>query len=77
MADDGPKTITLIDPDGGECLVSRAADINTLVYGQGYKVKDGKTPEEAIAVLAEQAVEVTVQPLAVPETKVPEPKPAK
>lgn len=57
-----PKTITLVDPNGGECLVSHPAEVTNLVYGAGYKVKGGKTPEEAIAALAEKneaaAVEV-------------------
>lgn len=47
-----PKTVTLTDPNGNECLVSHPAEVNNLVYGAGYKVKGGKTPEEAIAALA-------------------------
>lgn len=54
----GPKTVTLVDRDGNECNVSTPADINSLVYGAGYKVKGSKTPDEAIASLAEQAAPV-------------------
>jgi hypothetical protein len=47
----GPKTVTLVDKDGGECNVSSPADITNLVYGQGYKVKGNKSVDEAYAAL--------------------------
>jgi len=62
MASTGPKTVTLVDPNGGECLVSHPAEVNNLVYGAGYKVKGGKTPEEAIAALADNAVTADAAP---------------
>jgi len=43
-----PKTVTLTDPNGQDCLVSHPAEVVNLVYGSGYKVKGGKSPEEAI-----------------------------
>lgn len=46
-----PKTVTLIDPNGGEYTASHPIDVTNLVYGAGYKVKGQKTPEEAIASL--------------------------
>jgi hypothetical protein len=50
-----PKTVTLIDPTGVECNVSHPAEITNLVYGAGYTVKGGKTPEAAIESLSAQA----------------------
>ena len=46
-----PKTVTLVDPNGGEYNASHPTDVTNLVYGAGYKVKGGKSPEEAIASL--------------------------
>lgn len=50
---DAPKLVTLVDPKGVEVQVSEPADINNLVFGQGYKVKGKQTPEDALGVLAE------------------------
>lgn len=49
-----PKTVTLVDRNGGESKASSPADVVNLVYGQGYKVKGFKTPEEAAEFLLEQ-----------------------
>jgi hypothetical protein len=49
-----PKTVTLVDRQGGECNVSSPADVVNLVFGQGYKVKGNQTPDEAAAFLLEQ-----------------------
>lgn len=35
-------TVTLVSPSGGEYRTHNAVEINNLVYGQGYKVKDGE-----------------------------------
>lgn len=47
-----PKTVTLIDPNGGKVNVSHPADVTNLVFGSGYKVDGSKTPDQAIAYLA-------------------------
>ena len=47
-----PKTVTLTDPNGLDCNVSSPVEITNLVYGAGYKVKGGKSPEDAIASLS-------------------------
>lgn len=60
-----PKTVTLVDPQGGEVLVSHPADVNVLVYGKGYKVKGDQTPDQAIAFLGEKGVVADEQQLAV------------
>jgi hypothetical protein len=52
----GPKTVTLVDKNGGECKVSTPLDITNLVYGAGYKVK-GKSVDEAYAYLADAQAE--------------------
>jgi len=49
---DGPKTVTLVDPNGGEVKVSDAISVNSLVFGSGYKIKGGGTVEDAVASLA-------------------------
>ncbi len=46
-----PKTVTLLDKEKNEVVVSTPADITNLVYGSGYKVKGNMTPEEASALL--------------------------
>jgi hypothetical protein len=51
-----PKTVTLVAPDGRECLASHPSDVSNLVYGHGYSVKGKKSAEEAIAELAEKGV---------------------
>jgi len=48
------KTVTLVDPTGREYQSSSPAEINNLVYGAGYKPKDGKRP------LAEQVADLSV-----------------
>lgn len=45
------KTVTLTAPDGSKVTVADAISLNTLVYGQGYKVDGGKTPDQALAAL--------------------------
>lgn len=46
------KTVTLVAPDGGEVNVSHPADVNSLVFGQGYKPKGNQTVDQALAALA-------------------------
>lgn len=47
------KTVTLVDPNGIEHEASVPTEVNTLVFGQGYKLKDKKlSVDEAIASLA-------------------------
>lgn len=49
----GPRVVTLVDKDGGETLVSHPASLSNLVFGSGYKIKDGeRTVEQAAAFLA-------------------------
>lgn len=55
-----PKTVTLTDPAGNDVLVSHPADVNNLVYGQGYKVKGSQTPDQAIASLIEKNEDVLI-----------------
>jgi len=57
-----PKTVTLTDPNGRDCLVSHPAEVTNLVYGAGYKVKGGKTAEQAIESLSANAPAADVEP---------------
>lgn len=76
MANSGPKRVTLVDPDGNEFRASTPADISSLVYGSGYKIKDkGLTVEEAKVLLAEEGP--AAEFLEPPAAPVPVPAPPK
>jgi hypothetical protein len=49
-----PKTVSLVDRDGNTYQSSSPAEINNLVYGQGYRPSDSKTPlaEQVAALIA-------------------------
>ncbi len=48
-------TVTLVDPNGDEYVAVAPADINNLVFGAGYRIKEkGLTPDAAIALLIEK-----------------------
>lgn len=54
------KSVTLTDPNGGEFVATSAAEINNLVFGAGYKIKGGKSVDEALAAVAEQSAEAAL-----------------
>jgi hypothetical protein len=55
MAHTEPKRVMLVDPDGNEYPASTPADISTLVYGSGYRIKEkGLTVDAATQLLAEK-----------------------
>lgn len=53
MAAGDPRTVTLVDRNGGEVNVSSPAEVTNLVYGQGYRIKGNKSVDEAAAHLGE------------------------
>jgi hypothetical protein len=56
----GPKTVTLLDKDGNKYESSSPAEINNLVYGQGYVPADSKSPlAEQVAALLDSGAAVT------------------
>lgn len=56
-ASKNPKTVTLVAPDGTKHNSAHPAEINNLVFGQGYALADkGKTVDQAIADLGDNVV---------------------
>lgn len=67
----GPKTVILIDRDGGEVAVSDPTSINNLVYGQGYRIKGNPPVEKAVAAVADnEQAELAAVPVTA-ESKAP------
>jgi hypothetical protein len=47
------STVTLVDKEGNETTASNPATINSLVYGQGYRIVGDQTVTEAAQQLAD------------------------
>ncbi|GAY12035.1 hypothetical protein [Pseudonocardia sp. N23] len=43
------QNTTLVHPDGREYQTSDPVELNNLVYGQGYRIKSGKSYDAVIA----------------------------
>jgi hypothetical protein len=57
------SVVTLVDKEGNEVTVASPSSVNSLVYGQGYRVKGDETVPEAAARLAEAPdSELTLNP---------------
>ena len=78
MADDTPVdtdytepegTVTLVSPSGGEYRTHNAVEINNLVYGQGYRIKDDE-PDPATQTESASEADAANEP-APPTTEAP------
>jgi hypothetical protein len=47
-----PRMVEVVDKDGGVTSVSHPAALNSLVFGSGYKIKDERTVDQAVAFLS-------------------------
>lgn len=61
MSKDKPKGVVLVDQNGDEHVATTPSEVNSLVFGFGYRPKDTKkSVDQAIAELIASDVEVPV-----------------
>lgn len=66
--------VLLVTPDGDEHRATHPAELNNLVFGSGYRLKDAKlSVDEAIASLAEGLDDDGHLPITAPELPAPAP----